>query len=244
MNTDRIDELAKQMDSLAAQIDKELGSTLLKANHREHDDGPYADLPDPPSDCSDNTDDDYFCGDLDDEDDEDDEDEVQKASQTDLINRNDSGNRPGALATSDHRQRRHKFEALVDKVQNEEGLPRSEAMAAARQRFPQVYRSYQAHTAGTNNIGKSAPPATFDDLVNEQMAKGCNYEVAAQRVMQAHGSNALRARPLAKRAHDLDDQFHKRAQDIWQADESLSRCESLRKARLSNKKLFEALQSV
>jgi hypothetical protein len=84
-----------------------------------------------------------------------------------------------------------------------------------------------------------ATPVTSEDLVSEQMMKGCNYEVAAQRVMQLHGSAAVRHRAIID---DIEDQCHKRAEDIWYDDPELSRTEALRKARLANPRLFAALQ--
>jgi hypothetical protein len=46
---------------------------------------------------------------------------------------------------------------------------------------------------GWHRVGKSAP-TSYEDLVSEQIAKGCSYEIAQQRVAQAHGFRALDTR--------------------------------------------------
>jgi hypothetical protein len=80
---------------------------------------------------------------------------------------NDATNRPGALEHSTHRSAglgntpavqpsgRHKFDALTEKIQREENVSRTEAQSRARQRFPDVYRSYQDHLAGSSTQQQS-----------------------------------------------------------------------------------------
>jgi hypothetical protein len=235
-----IDELTKRVQDLVAEIDN--AAAVAKAKHRytiEHDDGDPAvgsdgdeiDASDPSMDATD----DAENGD----DDEEDGEELEKATINAAQLRNDRAQRPGALPTSTHFQSRHKFEALTSKIVSEEGIPKSQAMALARQRYPEVYANYVGSSAGKYFKRGSA---TFEDLVGEQMAKGCNYEIAAQRVMQLHGSNALRHRSaISKRAADIADTFDAVAEDIW-GNSALDRCEALREARKARPHLFKALQ--
>jgi hypothetical protein len=232
-----IDELSKRVSDLVAEID-----TLAKAKHTytfSHDDG-----------ADDGDDGDYEGvsnpslerNDLDAEngDDNDDDDELEKATINAAQLRNDHAQRPGALKESSHSQSRHKFEALVSKIVNDQGLPRSQAMAYARVQYPDVYSSYQAFsTAGTT--AKRAP-----DLVEAEMMKGCSREVALQRVAQLHGFRAFDTPSLSKaaaRAEDAEFDLITKANEVW-ADSGLSRCEALREARLNNPALHKRLTRV
>jgi hypothetical protein len=76
-----------------------------------------------------------------------------------------------------------------------------------------------------------------------EMQKGCNYEVAAQRVVQIHGADALRNRALTKRAADMTDTFAEVAADI-ECRDGCRRIEVLRKARLEHPHLYATLQIV
>jgi hypothetical protein len=102
------------------------------------------------------------------------------------------------------------------------------------------------HRSGSNGIGKRAGPATYEDLVNAEMAKGLNAECAAQRVVQQHGFRALDYRALSKREQVsvvAEDELMKRAEDIFQ-DGELDRCASLRAARKQlPARLLKALQA-
>jgi hypothetical protein len=91
-------------------------------------------------------------------------------------------------------------------------------------------------------VTKSAPE--FEQLVaNEMRKRRVTREVAAQRIMNTYGSAALRAggNGIAKRAEALEDDFNKRAEDLW-LDSSLDRCEALRETRKSNPQLFRRMQ--
>ena len=86
---------------------------------------------------------------------------------------------------------------------------------------------------------------TFEDLVNEQMAKGCSAEVASQRVMQLYGAAALENRAMSKReatATLAEDRLVKAAADIWEDNVGLDRCEALRAARKSNPGLYRRMR--
>jgi hypothetical protein len=125
-------------------------------------------------------------------------------------------------------------------------------MITARLEYPDVYQSYQAFVAASptseqasrRTIGKSGP-LTFDDLVEQEMCKGVNAEVAGQRIMQLHGSAALRRRDtFAKIAADADATFAEAAADFWDADPACTRVEALRKARLAHPQLYKALRNI
>jgi hypothetical protein len=73
----------------------------------------------------------------------------------------------------------HKIDQAITSVMSRDGVSLLEA----------TRRAFRENSA----LGKSAPPRSYEDLVGAEMAKGCTMEVAAQRVMQAHGSNAVNA---------------------------------------------------
>jgi hypothetical protein len=227
---DIIERLAKQVDNLVAEID-----AVAKAKHtytfsHSTDDGNDGEI-----DASDPSLDDADAENSDD--DEEDGEDVSKASINAVLRENDTDNRPGTLKHSDHTQPRHKFEALVSKIVNDQGIPRSQAMAYARQQYPDVYRSYQEFTNGNSaTTAKRAP-----DLVEIEMRKGVTREVAQQRVAQLYGYRAFDTPDrLSKRADDAEYDLIAKANEVW-ADSGLSRCEALRETRLANPRLHKVL---
>jgi hypothetical protein len=272
-----IDALTAEVDTLVRKID-----SLSKARHRvtvesfddldgdpEGADG-YGDGDSNPSleadsNQPDDGDNDDGDGNYDDDEEEDDDTTVAKASVNAYVRTNDAANRPGALSHSSHHSAglsttaavqppmRHKFEALSDKIQREEGATRTAAMATARQRFPDVYRSYQDHLAGVSaqrqhsaradvraSYRKTAPD--YEDLVSEQLAKGFSRELAGQRVAQLHGFRAFdNGSRMAKRAFDVEYEFAKRVEEIM-CDDLVDATEATRRARKEDPDLFRALQ--
>ena len=152
--------------------------------------------------------------------------------------------------------RPHEFDAKVAFVMDRDAVSKNEAMATARREYPDVYQDYQQFNAstptneqatrrGNYKIGKSTSPITYEDLVSDEMRKGCNMEVASQRVMQQHGSAALRHRFLAieKNYIPIGAQLTEAAEAIM-LEEDCSRTEALRKARLQNPSMYKALRSL
>jgi hypothetical protein len=240
---DNIDRLTAQLDALVSKIDRTLDADLAKRKqtfHLEHDDGngdgDYQDVSNPSASAADNSDDGY------DEYDDEEDDTIEKATINAAVMRNDPSHRPGDLATSSHTSSsnvRHKFVALTEKLANDHGIPKSQAMALARTQYPDVY----AHYVGSAGYSKRAP-VTFEDYVNAEMAKGCSYEVAAQRVAQLRGFPALDHRNMAKSeatAIIAEDKLMKAAQEVWE-NSGLDRCGSLREARKSNPALYRRMQ--
>jgi hypothetical protein len=247
-----LDALIKRIDSLTDDISRTINKRVQRF-HLEHDDG----VDDASGDGNDGSGDNAAAedtwsehadasadgnnADLGDDgdgydDEEDDGSDLGKASVNRFLRENNEDNRPGSLEHSSHTSssnQRHKFEALALKVKNDNGIPMSTALAQARMQFPEVFADYQRwRRNGSNGIGKRAP-ATYEDLVAAEMAKGLNAECAAQRVVQMHGFRALDRRALSKReavAVVAEDELMKRAEDIYQNSE-LNRCESLRAAR-------------
>jgi hypothetical protein len=152
---------------------------------------------------------------------------------------------------------RHKFDAMVDHVKERDGVSRNEAMTRARQEFPRVYQSFQEHLVnedtasqhlsrggGRNQVGKRADGITFESMVDAEMRKGCNYEIAAQRVCQQHGFRALDNRSsMAKAATTItdtwDDLVLKTATEL-----DCTMNEAQRVVREENPSLFKALQVI
>jgi hypothetical protein len=262
-----IDRLTAQLDDLVRKIDRSLDADLNKRVqrfHLEHDDGVDDGSGDNGSGDNGSVDDtwsehadasaDGNNADLEDDGDgydgeeDDGSDLVAKASVNRFLRENNEDNRPGSLEHSSHTSssnQRHKFEALALKVKNDNGIPMSTALAQARMQFPEVFADYQRwRRNGSNGIGKRAGPATFEDLVNAEMAKGLNAECAAQRVVQQHGFRALDHRSLSKReavSVVAEDELMKRAEDIFQDDPTASRTDALRRARLASPRLMRAL---
>jgi hypothetical protein len=232
-----IDALTKKVNDLMA----ELGTEIAKARHRKvtvehYDDGDpdaeYEDVSNPAMSADDDTNGTDEADDTALDDDEEDGEDLQKATINAAVMRNDPANRPGALKETTHSQSKHKFEALVSKIVNEHGLPKSQAMAYARTNYPDLYTSYQGFSTA-----KRAP-----DLVEIEMLKGCTREVAAQRVAQLHGfrgfSNPTR---IEKHRADLVWEFQKRVGEIVRMD-GVSADEATRRARKEDWELFSALQ--
>jgi hypothetical protein len=148
----------------------------------------------------------------------------------------------------------HEFNALVAFVQDRDKVSRTEAQSIARREYPDAYQSYQSFNAstpineqatrrGNYKVGKSAP-ITYEELVSQEMRRGCNMETSAGRVMQKWGSAALRHRAINKNVATVEEQFTAKAQQIWENDAGCSRTEALRRARLENPALAKALRSL
>jgi hypothetical protein len=130
---------------------------------------------------------------------------------------------------------------MTEKIANDQGIPKSQAMALARQQFPELYRNY---VGSASFLGKAAP-TTFEGLVAEQMMKGCStYEQAAQRVAQAHGFRALDARDMTKREAVsvlAENELMKRAGTLLEDGSAASRTDALRAARQAHPRLYQRM---
>jgi hypothetical protein len=145
------------------------------------------------------------------------------------------------------------FDDRVDMVMARDQVTRSSAMTRARNEFPADYQRHQAslvagstrdsHARRSASQATKAAPTFYEDLVAEQMAKGCNYEMAAQRVCQAHGYDAFNNRMLAKGSQDIEARFRKIVKSLaYEHDLGLE--EATRLARKRNPHLYWALNSV
>jgi hypothetical protein len=199
--TDIIDQLAKRVSDLVSEIEHVAKAKhTYTFSHDDHTDGDYEDVSNPSTDATDSQNSD--------DDEEDDGDDMQKATINAAQLRNDRTYRPGDLPVSDHFKQRHKFEALTDKIKNEQGIPASEAQAYVRRIYPDVYRSYQRFTS--DSTAKRAP-----DLVELEMRKGVTREVAMQRIAQLHGFRAFdQPSHLNKRAEDAEYALIKQAIEV------------------------------
>jgi hypothetical protein len=250
MTDAEIDALSDRVDALVEKINRE----IVKAEHTytfSHDDGVDGEI-DASASSLDATDDDENSDHADDDnelpdDDEDEEDDgntnLGKASINEVLRTHSPADRPGALKTSTHTQPRHKFEALVDKIKNDQGIPRSQAMAMARMQFPDVYASYQDHTNGNGNGSTfKRAPATYEQMVEAEMRKGCNREIAGQRIAQLHGFRAFdQPSRITKRRDGLLYTFQKRVDQIMYQD-GVDAAEATRRARMEDPRLFSAMQ--
>ena len=216
-----LDRLEKELDEIVAK---------LKSKNESDDDSSYEDVSNPTADASNSDADD---GDDDQEDDDDELDKVlRKATVNRFVQENDAPtNRPGELKTTDHDTYKTKVSAMVDNISATENCSKTEALRRLRERHPDM-------VAG-NPVTKGAPAATFEGHVAVEMRKGCNYQTAAQRVMNAHG-NLLPHRITKTDAASFE--FEGVADDLWKNDASMSRTEALRAARRANPSLFKRMQ--
>jgi hypothetical protein len=242
-----IDRLEKRVANLLAALGAEVAKakhtfTVTHDDHTDDNDGvdDYEDVSNPSMDADDDTagitaeNDD---SELEDGEDEEPEEELTKSTINAAVMENDHAQRPGARKQSTHPQRKHKFEALVSHIANDQGIPRSTAMAYARTNYPDLYHSFQQFTPAST--AKRAPDL---DLVEAEMAKGCTREVAAQRVAQLHGFPGF-ANPtrIEKRRADLVWEFQKRVDEVMRKDR-VDATEATRRARLEDWELFSAMQ--
>jgi hypothetical protein len=146
------------------------------------------------------------------------------------------------------------FDGRVDMVMARDQVTRAAAMTRARNEFPKDYQEHQASlVAGPTRdqharrssaqATKRAPTTFYEDLVSEQMAKGCNYEMAAQRVCQAHGYDAFNNRMLAKGSHDIEARFARIVKSL-SYEHDISMEEATRLARKRNPSLYKAMNSI
>jgi hypothetical protein len=94
---------------------------------------------------------------------------------------------------------------------------------------------------GWDKVGKNSGSETFESLVSEQMVKGCNMEVASQRVAQLHGYEATR-NSMYKGESKLSDRFQKRVDAL--IAEGYSGEDACRIIRKADPTLFRAMQIV
>jgi hypothetical protein len=130
----------------------------------------------------------------------------------------------------------HRWEALVQNLAAEHGVPLSTASVMARKQYPRLWVSYQQ--SGLQGNASSS----HQQLVATEMAKGLSREIAEQRVMHAHGSAPL---DLNKCADSPVVRFMRTVDTIMkrQRQPRLTRVEAMRKARLTNPRLFGRYQN-
>jgi hypothetical protein len=145
----------------------------------------------------------------------------------------------------------HKFDRLVEHVQERDSCSKNEAMATARREYPDAYESFQEFVASSptneqatrragRGIGKSMPD-TFEDLVASEMRKGVSWRTAEQRVINTYGSTALNRR-MIKSDRSVAAEFSKRATAIMWED-GVNRTEALRRLRKEQPWLYDPLNA-
>jgi hypothetical protein len=149
---------------------------------------------------------------------------------------------------------RTKFDSRVDMIQARDQVSRSIAMTRARTEFPRDYTTYQQLSTElpTNEqhmtrrpvgANKRAPATLYEDLVSEQMSRGCTMEMAKVRVAQLHGYDAQRMPSLMRKGADLGERFQKIVKSLsYEHDLSLE--DATRLARQLNPALYRAMNSV
>jgi hypothetical protein len=125
----------------------------------------------------------------------------------------------------------HRFEAMVDEIARRDGVSKTEATRRARKEFPTLFADYQASAAVSKSYGQ---------LIRDEIQKGCNAVVAAQRVAVAYP--ALARQTLAKRESGVAE-FMMCVSEIKKRD-GVSRVEAMTRARQENPTAFERFQNV
>jgi hypothetical protein len=196
MRSSDLDRLESEADSLIRKISHALGED----DDGVDDDGNgYDDVSNPSMHADDDSDEP-----------DDDEDDIGKAERYVHDHQNmaplpfDRTHQPTTypLNVSDAVQEpvRTKFDALVEHIRRDEGVSKTSAMTLARQRYPRIYESHQRANAASSTSAQHAARSgygvakrltpTYESAVAAEMAKGCVYQVAAQRVTNMYG-NAL-----------------------------------------------------
>jgi hypothetical protein len=224
MTASDLQELEREVDDIVAKIDSILGKRTKRSTF-QHGDSTRGDInaSNPSLNASDNADG-HENNDIEDDDEEEDDD-------------------IGKLIPTTTRPRSTEFDKRVEFIRDRDGTSKTEAMGRAREEFPDDYQRHQrSHSDDSISAQAKSAPVTFEDLVAIEMRKGCNENVAAQRVVTMYGGAVLRDR-LSKSAAEINDTFADVVEGIFDA-EGCSRTEALRKARLSSPLLFKALQNV
>jgi hypothetical protein len=154
------------------------------------------------------------------------------------------------------RPNKHKFESKIEFIQNRDGCSKTEAQSRARMEHPSLYSDYQQHVANETTqqqhtrragygLGKRVPD-TFETLVVAEMRKGCTEEIAAQRVVQQHGSAVLRKRMFKRdgSGETLVTRFMAKVDQTMIEEDLYDRSEAMRRVRKRYAHLFGAMQSV
>jgi hypothetical protein len=145
------------------------------------------------------------------------------------------------------------FDGKVDAVMARDGTSRHIAMATARNEFPREFTDHQnslssaptrsQHARRSSGQATKSAPTYYEDLVAEQMSKGCTMEMAKVRVAQLHGYDAQRMPSLMRKGADLSDRFDRIVKNIA-SSEYLPLEEATREARLRNPALYKAMRSI
>jgi hypothetical protein len=128
---------------------------------------------------------------------------------------------------------------------------KNEAMSRARQEHPREFQTWQAalSSSPTNEqatrragrgVGK-AMPMDYESLVSAEMRKGASWRCAENRVINAHGSGALRNRMM--KSEDLSHRFAAIVKRL-SFEHQISMEEATRMARHRNPALVKAMNSV
>jgi hypothetical protein len=246
---------ANDLDRAEAGINY-VNEVIRKAKSDAQDDD-YEDVSNPSMDAADDDGDDG-------DDDDDDEDNMDKAfherstsgaparmrGQHVAVNRPDTY-RLSAEPQPQGRTKRHRFESRIERIRSRDGVSKTEAMSRARVEHPVLFAEYQDHlarrstsqqhvTRGWDQVGKRGSE-TFESLVSEQIAKGCSPSLAAQRVANLHGYEAMR-NSMYKGESRLADRFQKRVDRL--IEEGYSGTDACQIVRQSDPLLFKAMQIV
>jgi hypothetical protein len=149
---------------------------------------------------------------------------------------------------------RSSFDGRVEMIRQRDGISMNAAQQKARVEFPDEFVQHQNYIAESPTsaqhmrrypVGAASKraPTTWEDYIAIELSKGApNEEVAGVRVLQQHGSFALRNRMIRKGGPSVSRTFAKRATEIMQED-GCSRTEALRKLRLEEPSLYDALNA-
>jgi hypothetical protein len=145
------------------------------------------------------------------------------------------------------------FDHKVDMVMARDGVARHIAMQTARNEFNREFSEHQnslsegptrnQHAHRSAGQATKSAPTYYEDLLSREMAKGCNMEIAAQRVAQQYGYDAQRNYPsMIRKGADLSERFARIVKSIY-TTEDVTKEEATRLARHRNPALYRAMNS-
>jgi hypothetical protein len=127
----------------------------------------------------------------------------------------------------------HRFEAMVDMIAERDGVSKPVAAGRARKEFPDLFDDYR------NSVGV-AKSSSYDQLVDNEIQKGCSVVVARQRVAYAHPELARES--LAKSENGVAE-FMTRVSEIKKRD-GCSRVEAMIRARREHPAAYARFENV
>jgi hypothetical protein len=145
--------------------------------------------------------------------------------------------------------RRHKFDAMVEKLCRENNVSKTSAMQMCRRLYPELFRDFnssasaqvqQASRSGTNEYAKSRG-ASYEDLLGQELVACNGNEILAKQQLLQRWGNSLHNSVITKSSPDLSEQWQSELEDIV-AENDCTYCEAAQHLRKIRPSLFKAMR--